>query len=64
QGIQQGIEQGIQQGIEQGKNLGIIESQKQMVIRMLELNLPLEQIVAVTNLSIAAIQAIQNEQDS
>ncbi len=52
-GIKKGIEQGIEQGINQNK--------KEIAIKLIKLNLPLEQIVTATGLSLAEIQELKSK---
>ena len=48
-GIEQGIERGIEQGIEQGIESGKEETSREYIIKMLEMNINLEDISKITN---------------
>ncbi len=50
-GIEQGIEQGREQGIKQGIEQGRSEEKRATALKMIELNLPAEQISQITGLS-------------
>lgn len=54
-GIQQGIEKGMQQGIEKGKK----EEQEKIAKKLLEMKIPIEQIIEITKLTKEEIKKIE-----
>ena len=59
QGIQQGIERGIEQGIEQGH----LEAQRKIARKLLTQHDPLT-VSEITGLSLAEVQALQDDKQS
>jgi predicted transposase YdaD len=63
EGMEKGIKQGIEQGIEQGRalerqNTARLLAQQQLMVSNLLKTLPIEQVAAITGLSITDIQAL------
>jgi predicted transposase/invertase (TIGR01784 family) len=59
QGIQQGMQQGMQQGIQQGMQQGMRKKGQEIIFRMRERGVPLDQIVEYTGLSAEEIKRIE-----
>ena len=64
EGLEAGIEQGIKQGIEQGIAQGSMERQKEIAKKLLELKMPLEEIITITELSKEEIEKLKIQSDS
>ena len=58
---QEGIEEGREQGREEGREQGREEDRKEIVIEMLRLGYPIEEISNITKLSPERIQEIESE---
>ena len=61
-GYEQGIEQGMKQGIKQGMEQGMKQGMKQILKiakKLLEMNIPIEKVMEITNLTKEEIEQIK-----
>ena len=61
-GMQQGIEKGMQQGIEQGMQLGLQQRKNSLIKtakKLIELKIPIEEIIELTELTEEEIKSIK-----
>ncbi|MDR1599603.1 MAG: hypothetical protein LBS11_07005 [Oscillospiraceae bacterium] len=63
-GMRRGIEQGLARGIEQGLALAVKENQRNIALRMLKRNKPLEEIAEDTGLTLEEVHSIKSGQSS
>jgi predicted transposase/invertase (TIGR01784 family) len=61
EGIEKGIEQGIEQGIERGKVRGAEEKELEMVEKMLQNNISIDDIRKITGMSLAKLEQIRKK---
>ncbi|MCK9458004.1 MAG: Rpn family recombination-promoting nuclease/putative transposase [Candidatus Riflebacteria bacterium] len=61
EGREEGIEEGIEKGIEKGRDEGEIQRAKKVALKMLAKGMPYEVISEVTDLSVAQIELLANE---
>ena len=59
-GYEQGLKQGIEQGIEQGIQKGIEQTQEDIAKKLLEMNIPVEQITKATGLTKEEIEKLKS----
>jgi len=62
QGLQEGREQGLQEGREEGREEGLEEGKRQMVRKLLALQVPLETIAQASGMSIEEIEGIRQSE--
>lgn len=60
EGIKEGIEKGIEEGIKNGEASGKKKSQIEIAKKLLKLNMPIEQISKITELSIEEIEKLKD----
>ncbi|MDT2662687.1 hypothetical protein P7E02_22570 [Enterococcus hulanensis] len=61
EGFVEGFKRGFKQGFEQGFKQGLEQEKRKIALRLIKMNLPIEQIVEATELDLETIQKIENE---